>query len=91
MELLTARFVDQLFSSPSEIMVMDQLAEWNRQHLDARYASTQTYNPSTKSLRVVAHREFAPGLMDQFGDMQYTLRSHLDIVRAHIAAYKAGN
>jgi GAF domain-containing protein len=69
MELLTARFVDQLFSSPSEIMVMDQLAEWNRQHLDARYASAQTYNPSTKSLRVVAHREFAPGLMDQFGDM----------------------
>ena len=69
MELLTARFVDQLFSSPSEIMVMDHLAEWNRQHLDARYASAQTYNPATKSLRVVAHREFAPGLMDQFGDM----------------------
>lgn len=69
MELLTARFVDQLFNSPNEIMVMDQLAEWNRQHLDARYASAQTYNPCTKSLRVVAHREFAPGLMDQFGDM----------------------
>ena len=45
MELLTARFVDQLFSAPSEIMIMDQLAEWNRQHLDARYASAQTYNP----------------------------------------------
>lgn len=69
MELLTAQFVEQLFGSPSEIMVMDQLAEWNRQHLGARYASAQTYNPSTKSLRVVAHREFAPGLLDQFGDM----------------------
>jgi GAF domain-containing protein len=69
MELLRARFAEQLFSSPSEIMVMDQLAEWNRQHLDARYASAQTYTPHTKSLRVVAHREFAPGLMDQFGDM----------------------
>ena len=45
MELLTARFVDQLFSSPSEIMAMDQLAEWNRQHLDARYASAQTCAP----------------------------------------------
>jgi GAF domain-containing protein len=69
MELLTARFVDQLFGSPSEIMIMDHLAEWNRQHLDARYASAQTYTPHTKSLRVVAHREFAPGLMDQFGEM----------------------
>lgn len=75
MELLTARFVDQLFSSPSEIMIMDQLAEWNRQHLDARYASAQTYNPGTKSLRVVAHREFAPGLMDQFGDMRIATSS----------------
>ena len=69
MELLTARFVDQLFSSPNEIMVMDQLAEWNRQHLDARYASAQTYNPRTRSLRVVAAREFAPCLLDQFSDM----------------------
>jgi hypothetical protein len=60
MELLTARFVDQLFSAPSEIMIMDQLAEWNRQHLDARYASAQTYNPGSRSLRVVAAREFAP-------------------------------
>jgi hypothetical protein len=48
MELLTARFVDQLFGSPSEIMIMDHLAEWNRQHLDARYASAQTYTPHTK-------------------------------------------
>lgn len=69
MELLTARFVDQLFSSPNEIMVMDQLAEWNRQHLDARYASAQTYNPRTRSLRVVAAREFAACLLDQFSDM----------------------
>jgi GAF domain-containing protein len=69
MELLTARFVDQLFSSPNEIMVMDQLAEWNRQHLDARYASAQTYNPRTRSLRVVVAREFAPCLLDQFSDM----------------------
>jgi GAF domain-containing protein len=69
MELLTARFVDQLFSSPSEIMIMDQLAEWNRQHLDARYASAQIYNPRTKCLRVVAQREFAPCLLDQFTDM----------------------
>ena len=75
MDLLTARFVDQLFTSPSEIMVMDQLAEWTRQHLDARYASAQTFNPSTKSLRVVAHREFAPGLMDQFGEMPITTSS----------------
>lgn len=69
MDLLTTRFVDALFSSPSEIMVMDQLAEWNRQHLDARYASAQVYNSGTKCLRVVAQREFAPGLLDQFGDM----------------------
>jgi len=27
----------------------------------------------------------------QYASMQYTLRSHLDIVRAHIAAFKAGN
>jgi GAF domain-containing protein len=69
MELLTVRFVDQLFSAPSEIMIMDQLAEWNRQHLDARYASAQTYNPGSRSLRVVAAREFAPCLLDQFADM----------------------
>ena len=69
MDLLTTRFVDALFSSASEIMVMDQLAEWNRQHLDARYASAQIYNPRTKCLRVVAQREFAPGLLDQLGDM----------------------
>jgi GAF domain-containing protein len=75
MELLTARFVDQLFSSPSEIMVMDQLAEWTRQHLDARYASAQIYNPHNKCLRVVAQREFAPGLLDQFGDMSITTSS----------------
>lgn len=69
MELLKARFVDQLFSSPNEIMIMDQLAEWNRQHLDARYASAQIYNPGSRSLRVVAQREFAPSLLDQFDDM----------------------
>ena len=67
--MLTARFVDQLFSSPNEIMVMDQLAEWNRQHLDARYASAQIYDPTSRSLRVVTAREFAPSLLDQFGDM----------------------
>ena len=69
MELLTARFVDQLFSSPNEIMVMDQLAEWNRQHLDARYAWPRFTDPTSRSLRVVAAREFAPSLLDQFGDM----------------------
>src|SRR4029079_13181188 len=69
MELLTARFVDRLFSSATEIMIIDQLAECNRQHLDARYASAQIYNPRTKCLRVVAQREFAPCLLDQFSDM----------------------
>ena len=69
MDLVTARFKDELFSSPNEIRIMDQLAEWNRQHLDARFASAQLYNPKSKRLRVVAQREFAPALIGQFCDM----------------------
>src|SRR4029434_3072521 len=59
MDDVTARFKDELFNSPNEIRIMDQLAEWNRQHLDARFASAQLYNPKSKRLRVVAQREFA--------------------------------
>lgn len=72
MDLVTARFKDELFSSPNEIRIMDQLAEWNRQHLDARFASAQLYNPKSKRLRVVAQREFAPALIGQFCDMPLT-------------------
>jgi GAF domain-containing protein len=72
MDKLIVRFSDQLFNSSDEIMVMDQLAEWNRQHLDARFASAQIYDPNTKLLRVVAQREFAPYLLDQFCDMPLT-------------------
>ena len=72
MDDVTARFRDELFSSPSEIRIMDQLAEWNRQHLDARFASAQLYNPRSKRLRVVAQREFAPALIGQFQDMPLT-------------------
>jgi GAF domain-containing protein len=72
MDQVTARFKDQLFGSPNEIRIMDQLAEWNRQHLDARYASAQLYNPKSKHLRVVAQREFAPSLIGQFHDMPLT-------------------
>jgi GAF domain-containing protein len=66
---LTAQFVDELFSSPNQIMVMDHLAEWNRQHLDARFASAQLYDSKLKRLHVVAQRKFALGLLDQFGDI----------------------
>jgi GAF domain-containing protein len=72
MDQLTARFKDQLFNSPKETRIMDQLAEWNRQHLDARYASAQLYSPKSKRLRVVAQREFAPALIGQFHDMPLT-------------------
>jgi hypothetical protein len=69
MDQAAARFKDQLFNSPNEIRFMDQLAEWNRQHLDARYASAQLYSPKSKRLRVVSQREFAPALIGQFHDM----------------------
>ena len=72
MDQVTARFKDQLFNSPNEIRIVDQLAEWNRQHLDARYASAQLYNPKSKHLRVVAQREFARALIGQFHDMPLT-------------------
>ncbi|MGB8177689.1 MAG: GAF domain-containing protein [Pseudolabrys sp.] len=54
------------------LAIMDHLAEWMRQHLDARFASAQLYDPKLKRLRVVAQREFASGLLDQFGEMSIT-------------------
>src|SRR5262245_9334498 len=72
MDQVTARFKDQLFSSPDEIRILDQLAEWNRQHLDARYASAQLYNPRSRHLHVVAQREFASTLIGQFQDLPLT-------------------
>ncbi|MGA7086404.1 MAG: hypothetical protein WB005_25010, partial [Pseudolabrys sp.] len=30
---------------PNQIAIMDHLAEWMRQHLDARFASAQLYDP----------------------------------------------
>jgi GAF domain-containing protein len=72
MDQVTARFRDHLFGSPNEIRIMDQLAEWNPQHLDTRYASAQLYSPKSKRLRVVAQREFAPALIGQFHDMPLT-------------------
>ena len=59
----------RLFGLPNQIAIMDHLAEWMRQHLDARFASAQLYDPKLKRLRVVAQREFASGLLDQFGEM----------------------
>ena len=72
MDLLTARLRDQLSSLSSEVMVMDRLAEWNRQHLESRYASAQLYDPEFERLHLVAHREFAAYLIDQFGDIPIT-------------------
>ncbi|MGB8154788.1 MAG: GAF domain-containing protein [Pseudolabrys sp.] len=68
----TAGFADRLFGLPNQIAIMDHLAEWMRQHLDARFASAQLYDPKLKRLRVVAQREFASGLLDQFGEMSIT-------------------
>ena len=89
MELLTARFVDQLFSSPNEIMVTDQLAEWNRQHLGARYALTDLRRPAAhvRSLRVVAARGFAPEpVLDQFADMPIATSGTARLRTAHLHA-----
>ncbi|MGC1917789.1 MAG: hypothetical protein WA710_21740 [Pseudolabrys sp.] len=72
MEGSTAGFADRLFGLPNQIAIMDHLAEWMRQHLDARFASAQLYDPKLKRLRVVAQREFASGLLDQFGEMSIT-------------------
>ncbi len=72
MEGSTARFADRLFGLPNQIAIMDHLAEWNRQHLDARFASAQLCDPTFRRLRVVAQREFASGLLDQFGDIAIT-------------------
>jgi hypothetical protein len=36
MEGSTAGFADRLFGLPNQIAIMDHLAEWMRQHLDAR-------------------------------------------------------
>lgn len=43
MEGSTAGFADRLFNLPNQIAIMDHLAEWMRQHLDARFASAQLY------------------------------------------------
>lgn len=72
MDQVTARFKERLFSSPDEIRIMDQLAEWNRQNLGARYASAQLYNPRSRHLHVVAQREFTPALIGQFQDLPLT-------------------
>jgi GAF domain-containing protein len=66
----TAGFAERLFGSQNQIAIMDHLAEWTRLHLDARFASAQLYDHKRKRLRVVAQREFAPGL--QFGEIPIT-------------------
>ena len=50
MNVLSAHFEDQLFGSPNEITILDDLEEFIRQHLDARYASAQLFNPALKKL-----------------------------------------
>jgi len=68
----TAGFAERLFGSQNQIAIMDHLAEWTRLHLDARFASAQLYDHKRKRLRVVAQREFAPGLLNQFGEIPIT-------------------
>lgn len=68
----TAGFAERLFGSQNQIAIMDHLAEWTRLHLDARFASAQLYDHKRKRLRVVAEREFAPGLLNQFGEIPIT-------------------
>jgi len=63
----TSGFADRLFGSQKQIAIMDHLAERTRLHLDARFASAQLYDYKRKRLRVVAEREFASGLLSQFG------------------------
>lgn len=72
MNILSAHFNDQLFGAPNEIAILDHLAECIRQHLDARYASAQLFNPALKTLHLVAYREFAKALIDQFDDVPIT-------------------
>ena len=72
MAQITTRLVDQLFNSPNEIMIMNHLAEWNREHLNSRFASAQLYDPGAKRLRVVAQSGFRVGLLSQFGDIPIT-------------------
>ena len=72
MNVLSAHFEDQLFGSPNEITILDDLEEFIRQHLDARYASAQLFNPALKNLHLVAYRGFAKALMDQFDDVPIT-------------------
>ena len=72
MNVLWAHLEEQLFSSPNEITILDDLEEFIRQHLDARYASAQLFNPALKNLHLVAYRGFAKALMDQFDDVPIT-------------------
>ena len=72
MNVLSAHFKDQLFGSPNEIAILDHLAEFIRQHLHARYASAQLFNPALKNLHLVAYREFAKALIGQFDDVPIT-------------------
>ncbi|MGA8394692.1 MAG: hypothetical protein WB752_03465 [Pseudolabrys sp.] len=82
MEGSTVGFADRLFGLPNQIAIMDHLAEWMRQHLDARFASAQLYDPKLKRLRVVAQREFASGLLDQFGEMSLRRERSAPVRRA---------
>jgi GAF domain-containing protein len=69
MNLLSACFKDQLIGSPNEIAILDHVAECIRQHVDARYASAQLFNPALKNLHLVVYREFTKALIDQFDDV----------------------
>jgi len=68
----TSGFADRLFGSQNQIAIMDHLAEWTRLHLDAHFASAQLYDHKRKRLRVVAEREFASGLLSQYGEIPIT-------------------
>jgi len=72
MNILSAYFKDQLFGSPNEIAILDHLAECIRQHVDARYASAQLFDPALKNLHLVAYREFSKALIEQFDDVPIT-------------------
>jgi GAF domain-containing protein len=69
MNVLSAHLEEQLFSSPNEITILGDLEEFIRQHLDARYASAQLFNPALKNLHLVAYRGFTKALIDQFNDV----------------------
>jgi len=68
----TSGLAARLFGSQNQIAIMDRLAEWTRLHLDARFASAQLYDHKRKRLHVVAQREFASGLLNQFGEIPIT-------------------